>query len=520
MKENTNKRIGHLRVLICFTIMEAALIMESLLLGWNKSAVMLLLFGLVISWTLHFSGRLEPDLCLWLYFILTMLAFFYYGTHETSIYDLAPTIIAFILLMSGTNNRLLPRLCTVTYFFTMIYALLFIAQDIELNSLNVTRTGLHFGLVCIADWLVKSQQQERARLQEAMDDKVAELEENNRKMENFLVNVSHELRTPINAIMGFASVILDKEKNAEKRQDVLSIQKAGHRLFDQIEDILDYTEIDMGSMKINHDDYMISSVVNDVVIGEQTREHEHSPEIIFDVDPAIPARLVGDARKIKKIIRHLIDNAVKFTAHGAVLVEISGRKKDYGINLSIKVTDTGVGIKEENIKKLSGKFYQQNGGRNRSAGGLGLGLSIVYGIVSAMGGFLRIESREGEGTCVSVSIPQRVSDESRSISVEKPDDLCIACYLKPEKYFSTKVFRFYDNMISHMAQGLNITMHRAGSEAELERVLSKYRVTHLFIAKEEYTDRPSYYEGLCDEADVIVVTDDVDAFEKSSRVIP
>ncbi len=500
--------------------MEAALIMESILLDWDKAAVMLLLLGLVVSWALHITGRLEPDLSLWLYFILAMLAFFYYGTHETSMYDLAPTIIAYILLVSGTNNRLLPRLCTVTYFFTMIYALVFVAENIELTSLTVTRIGLHFGLVCIADWLVMSQQQERAALQDEMDDKISELAENNHKMENFLVNVSHELRTPINAIMGFTSVILDKEKDAAKRQDVLSIQKAGHRLFDQIEDILDYTEIDTGSIKINHDDYMISSVVNDIVIGEQTREHENTPEIIFDVDPAIPARLVGDARKVKKIIKHLIDNAVKFTPHGAVLVEISGRKKEYGINLCIDVTDTGVGIKEENIKKLSSKFYQQNGERNRSASGLGLGLSIVYGIVGAMGGFVRITSKEGEGTVVSVSIPQRVADDSKSISVENADNLCIACYLKPEKYASTKVFRFYDNMISHMAQGLNIPLRRAGSEAELERVLSKYHISHLFIGKEEYADRSSYYEGLCDEISVIMVTDDIDALQKNSRVTP
>ncbi len=520
MAENGNKRLGHLLVLICFTIMEAALIMESQLLGWDTSAVMLLLFGLVISWTLHITGWLEPDLCLWLYFILTMLAFFYYGTHETSIYDLAPTIIAFILLLSGTNNSLLPRLCTVTYFFTMIYSLVFVAKNIELNSLNVTRTGLHFGLVLIADWLVRSQRQERTKLQKAKDDKVAELKENNHKMENFLVNVSHELRTPINAIMGFTSVILDREKDTTKRQDILSIQKAGHRLFDQIEDILDYTEIDTKSIKINHDDYMISSIVNDIVIAEQTRERENSTEIIFDVDLSMPTKLIGDARKIKKITKHLIDNAIKFTPRGAVLVEISGRKKEYGINLCISVTDTGVGIKAENIKKLSNKFYQQNSERNRSASGLGLGLSIVYGIVSAMGGFVRIKSTEGEGSVVSVSIPQKISEEGQSISVENADDLCIACYLNPEKYFSTKVFSFYGNMIFHLAQNLNVSLHRAETESELERILSKYRITHLFIGKEEYLDRPSYYESLCGETCVIMATDDVCALPKNSKVTP
>ncbi len=519
MGERVNKRSGHLQILICYTIMETALILEGLLLGWNMSAAMLLLVGLITAWAIYVTEKLEAEISLWLYFILMMLAFFYYGMHATSLYDLAPTMATIILLMSGTGKRILVRLCTVTYFVTMIYALLFVAGDtIEMDSLTVTRTMLHFALVCIADWLVKAQQRERAGLQRDMDAKVSELEESNHKIENFLVNVSHELRTPINAIMGLTSVMLDRERDASKRREVLSIQKAGHRLFDQIEDILDYTEIDTGSIQINNADYMISSVINDIVIGERSREHGNHPEIIFDVDPGIPARLVGDGRKIKKIVKHLIDNAVKFTPQGAVLVEISGRRREYGVNLCIRVTDTGIGIREEDIKKLSGQFYQLNGERNRNASGLGLGLSIVYGIVSAMGGFVKIESRENEGTVVSVSIPQGVSDEARGMSVDHPGELCIACYLKPEKYASPRVFQFYDNMISHMAQGLSIPLHRAGNEAELERVLARYRVTHLFIGKEEYLDRPSYYESLWRETSVVTVTDDVGALPADSHV--
>ncbi len=462
MAENENKRLGYLRILVCCTIMESALILESLLLGWEMSAVILLLVGVAASWLLHITEKLTPDLSIWLYFVLAMLSFFYYGMHETSIYDLAPVMIVVILLMSGTEKHIFVRLCTFTYFFTMIYALLFIVGDtVEPDSLSVTRTMLHFLLVCIADWLAKVLLQERCRMREAMDGKIAELEESNHKMENFLVNVSHELRTPINAIMGFTSVMLNQEKDISKRRDIVSVQKAGRRLFDQVEGILDYTEIDTGKIKIKHVVYMISSVVNDIVMGCQAMEDEGLPEIIFDVEPTIPARLIGDGRKIKKILKHLIDNAVKFTPQGAVLVEIFQLEREYGINLCIRVTDTGIGIRQENMKKLSSKFYQQDGGRNRSAGGLGLGLPIVYGIVAAMGGFVRIASREGEGTVVSVSIPQQVSDAAYSISVENPEKLCAACYLKPDKYQFPEVRRFYNNMISRMARGLYVSLYRA-----------------------------------------------------------
>lgn len=519
MTEYENKRSGHLRILICYTIIESALIIESLLLGWDLTAVLLLFLGLVVSWALHITEILTPDLRLWLYFVLAMLAFFYYGMHETSIYDLAPVMIVIILLMSGTEKHIFVRLCTITYFFTMIYALLFIAGDsIEFNFLTVSRTLLHFVLVCIADQLVKSLLHERTRLKEAMDSKISELEEINHQSENFLVNVSHELRTPINAIIGFASVMLNQEKDKLKRQDILSIQKAGHRLFDQIEDILGYTEIDTGKMVINQDSYMISSVVNDIIVEKQTMAQEALPEIIFDVDPTIPARLMGDGRKIRKILKHLIDNAVKFTPQGAVFVEIFYLQREYGINLCIKVTDTGIGIRKENIKKLSRTFYQLNGERDRSAGGLGLGLPIVYGIVAAMGGFVKIESKEGEGTVISVSIPQKVLDTDYSMSVEQPEELCVVCYMDPKKFEQPEIYNFYNTMISHMAQGLNLSLHKAENETELEHLVSKYSITHLFIGIEEYAERPHYYESLGRETYVVAVTDDIGAIPEHSRV--
>ena len=182
------------------------------------------------------------------------------------------------------------------------------------------------------------------------------------------------------------------------------------------------------------------------------------------------------------------------------------------------MSDTGSGIAEEELEKIRERFYQSNGGRNRRAGGLGLGLPIVYGMVSAMEGFIQIESTVEKGTTVSVSIPQKISDEAPSIVVEKREDLCLACYLRPEKYEVPEVRDYYNEMISHMVQGLDILLHRVSDIDELEKLTSTYQLTHLFIGKEEYEDNRFYFEALKQNMEVVVVADDDFALPQESKV--
>ena len=133
----------------------------------------------------------------------------------------------------------------------------------------------------------------------------------NRRVEDFLANVSHELRTPINAVTGISTVMLQKEEEQEKREQLSSVQMAGKRLFGQIEDILDYTEIDTNKIRLSEENYTPSLVVNDLV-SEYWLKEEKQTELLFDYDTKIPPVLFGDERKIRKILKHLVDNAMKF----------------------------------------------------------------------------------------------------------------------------------------------------------------------------------------------------------------
>lgn len=519
MYEQEKQRATHLMILFCNTILIFILIGEALFFQWDTGAIVLLIMGIVANWVFHITGKIPESNRIWLYFILTMLAFFFYGIHESSIYDLAPVMMVVIMMYSATGRYSIIRLCVLTYFFTMCYDFMFVLSDsMKLTPLSIKRILLHFVLVYMAGRIVKSVMQRRRAERKNANNRIAELEETNRRIESFLTNVSHELRTPINAVTGITAIMLKNEENAGKKKDILSVQSAGHRLFNQIEDILDYTEIDTGKITVSEDNYMISSLINDIVIGNGLMERENALELIFDIDASIPSVLVGDGRKIKKILKHLIDNAIKFTKKGGVYVRVYAIHKAYGINLCIKVSDTGIGIAEKNIEKIKERFFQSSGGRNRRAGGLGLGLAIVYGMVSEMEGFIQIESEEGNGTTVSVSIPQKVADASPAMTVENRSDLCMACFLRLEKFKVPEVRKYYDEMISHLVHGLDISLHRVFDMEELKRLIGIYQLTHLFIGREEYEESRFYFEGLDKKIKVIVVADKDFVLPQASRV--
>ena len=508
MNDQEKQRAAHLMILLCYTIFSCVLISESLLLGWETWVVILLPVGVIVCWTLHIRNRLSEAIRLNIYSVMMMLVFFFYGIHETSMFDMAPVIITLMVLYSSTEEYGTIKICMFTYYLTMAYDFFLVLDSYaEETSLFVTRLLLHLMLVYMAGRLLKTLVQRRVKERTTTGNMIARLEEINQRTEDFLANVSHELRTPINAVTGISSVMLKNEEDPEKKKDIFTIQMAGQRLFSQIEDILDYTEIDNEKVIVSEEAYIISSIVNDVISENQMQEREYMPELIFDLDAAMPAVFLGDGKKIKKILRHLVNNAVKFTKKGGVYVRIRALRKDYGANLCMTVSDTGEGISGEELEKITEGFYQTDGGRSRRAGGLGLGLPIVAGMVSCMEGFMQIRSEEGCGTTVSVSIPQRIADKKPMITLENRERLCLACFLKPEKYEIPEVRDYYNETITHMVEGMDVSIHRVFNIDELKALTGIYQITHLFIGAEEYEESSALFEDLADRMTVLVVAD-------------
>ncbi len=251
---------------------------------------------------------------------------------------------------------------------------------------------------------------------------------------------------------------------------------------------------------------MITSLLNDITSYYGAFSRSDRPELVVDLDPTLPAMLKGDVKKINKMITLLLDNAFKFTRRGGVYLHITGYKKDYGLNLIIEVSDTGVGMTQSDIEKISRGSYQANRKRNRSTGGIGLGLSIVYGFVRFMKGFVSIDSVKGKGTTVRLSIVQEIVNPEPCLYVENVSLLNTVFYMMPGKHKFTALKEFYNVMAVHMAEGLNIKYNAATSRRDLEKLLEREKITHIFMGIEEYEQAPEYYERLTSEGVTVTVS--------------
>ena len=148
-----------------------------------------------------------------------------------------------------------------------------------------------------------------------------------------------------------------------------------------------------GTLTPAKEEYMITSVLNDVITMTALQSNRQHLEIVFDIDPKVPAVLVGDAEKISHVLKILVENSIKFTEEGGVSVRIGYRRESYGINLIIDIRDTGIGMTDSQMLQMYNDFYQADSGSSRFAGGLGLGLPIARGLLNAMGGFIHFESK-------------------------------------------------------------------------------------------------------------------------------
>ena len=254
-----------------------------------------------------------------------------------------------------------------------------------------------------------------------------ELERSGNMKSDFLANMSHEIRTPMNAVIGMAEMALREELPLAAREYINQIKEAGKSLLTIINDILDFSKIESGKMDINEVDYEPMSMVYDVANIVMTRLKEKDVELILDIAPNLPNRLMGDNIRIKQILLNLANNAAKFTSEGQIIV-----KMDYvstspsEIELHISVEDTGIGIKKEDIGKLFQSFQQVDSKRNRNIEGTGLGLAISKRLLTLMNGKIWLESEYEKGSKFSFVLPQKIIDGTPSIGIKNPSSIVVA----------------------------------------------------------------------------------------------
>lgn len=239
-----------------------------------------------------------------------------------------------------------------------------------------------------------------------------EAEAANMAKSSFLANMSHEIRTPINAILGMNEMILREEKDPAIRGYAGNIQASGNSLLSIVSDVLDISKIESGKLEIIPVDYEVNSLISDCCNMAAGRAKAKELELLVECADNVPMKLCGDETHIRQIIMNLLTNAVKYTENGTVKLIVSGSFNDGGFVLKVDVSDTGIGIAEENLPQLFTQFQRFDLQRNRNIEGTGLGLSIVKRLCDLMSGTITARSVLGSGSTFTVELPQKVVDST------------------------------------------------------------------------------------------------------------
>jgi len=351
-----------------------------------------------------------------LYYLMYPLTFFSSG----GMYGGAPVVFAFALIYVFLVTRKWERIAAlaaciigtgVCYYVSITHPELLdrhtvVAEHAESFLSILLVTLLLCTLFAFVTWVYITENQ-------IVQTQKKEIEALNQAQKRFFSSMSHEIRTPVNAIIGLNEMTMRESISDEVMENSRNIEIAGRTLLQTINEILDMSKLETGQMKLTCGNYRTTEMLSEIVSMTRLRAEEKGLAFRIETAPSLPSVLNGDEVRIKQILLNVITNAIKYTKTGFVALEVSSRTDEDGtFRMVYDVTDTGIGIRKEDIPRLFTEFLRVDEQENRAIEGTGLGLSIVKQLLDMMHGTVSVTSTYGKGSTFHIEIPQMVADDT------------------------------------------------------------------------------------------------------------
>ena len=301
-----------------------------------------------------------------------------------------------------------------SFFIVIISIIGFLIYLLDMNIITGAQVPYLLVMPFVYGVFVKRSNEYRDRIDYVKTEELKILREQaqnaSKAKSDFLAKMSHELRTPLNAIIGYSEMLMEEAEDDELEtyaEDLEKIHSSGEHLLTLINDILDLSKIEAGKMDLHIEEFEFEKHLTQIEATGKPLVEKNGNQFILDNNVSIK-KLRNDQTKLRQILFNMLSNAAKFTKKGAVTLSIN----TFEDNIKFAVTDTGIGMNDEQLGKIFDEFTQAKSSTSKDYGGTGLGLPISKKMTEMMGGIMEVESEEGKGTTFSITIPVEVKEEN------------------------------------------------------------------------------------------------------------